>query len=184
MRPDAAKRRKPPRPKETASLSSIVAERRRAARRKQKTKSLHKRLTDPYFHLRMPGHLFTDEWSRKIGRGTGYQLLGILLKTCDWDSGIWRGNIFALAEVMGVNEKTVRNQLNDFKKNIDDFWVERFPESVAIHMPDTLFQDGFWSSFGGSKSRARGGISDPESGKAVPSERKINSGERNIEDYF
>jgi len=103
--------------------------------RKEKTESLRKRLGQ--YYATIPGNLFTKEWRKIIGRN-GYQLLGILIATCDWKTKIWRGNIFTLAEVMGVNEKTVRNQLNSLKR-IEGFHIDRFPQSIFVHLPDRLF---------------------------------------------
>lgn len=134
--------KKEPHPgEEAASSSSSLPEDEYDARdeewRKKKVKSLHDRLTDPRFHLRLPGTLLTAAWRVQIG-GSSYPLLLILLQTSDWKQRRWHGNIFALAGVLGVSEKTVRNQLNRLKC-ITGFRVVKHPWSITIFLPERLY---------------------------------------------
>lgn len=126
---------------ETASLRPIVPPIDYPARderwRKEKIESLRKRLVDPKYHVRMPGSLFTAEWRELIG-SSGYQLLGTLIRLSDWKTRRWYGNIFALAEVLGLSDKTIRNQLNKLKM-ISGFRVIRHPWSITVELPERLY---------------------------------------------
>lgn len=130
--------------KATATFDTSIPPKKKRARRgtkqwrREEIDSLHERLTDPRYHVRMPGNLFTDKWRELLGKGTCYQLLGVLMRTCDWKRRAWHGNIFALAAVMGVKERTVRYQLNKLKK-ISGFEVHRHPWSITIFLPDRIF---------------------------------------------
>lgn len=109
--------------------------------RQDQIKSLRDRLNDPRYHVRMIGSLFGKEWRKLLGKGTCYQLLAILMRTCDWRRHEWHGNIFTLAAVMGLSERTVRYQLNTLKK-ISGFEVYRHPWSITIRIPERLFPLG------------------------------------------
>ena len=86
----------------------------------------------------MPGTLFEAKWRVLLGKGTCYQLLAILMRTCDWKRHEWHGNVFALAAVMGLSERTVRYQLNTLKK-LPGFAVYRHSWSITVFLPDRIF---------------------------------------------
>ena len=109
--------------------------------RKEQIRSLHERLTDPQYHLRQTGTLYTKKWRELLVNGTCYQLLGVLMRTCNWRDRRWHGNIFTLAAVMGVSERTVRYQLNKLKK-ISGFEVYRHPWSITVFLPERIFPKG------------------------------------------
>lgn len=88
------------------------------------------------YDARLPGHLFDHKWIKEIGACT-YPLLGVLAITRDWETNIWRGNEPELAEVLGISERQVRNQLRRLKK-IDAIEIRRFPYSIEIHIADRL----------------------------------------------
>jgi len=138
--------KKEPRDQATASSGSSVPPAKKRARRgtkqwhKEEIENLRTRLTDHQYHLRQPGTLYEKKWRELLGNGTCYQLIGVLMRTCNWRDRRWHGNIFALAAVMGVSEKTVRNQLNKLKK-LNDFEVHRHPWSITIFLPKRFFPE-------------------------------------------
>ncbi len=140
---DNTKKEPLPTTETVSSISSVPQEDYYASRgtkewRQEQIRSLRERLTDPRWHVRMPGTLFTTKWRELLGKGTCYQLLAVLMRTCSWERREWHGNIFQLAAVMGLSERTVRYQLNKLKQ-IDGFKVHRHPWSITIYMPDRIF---------------------------------------------
>ena len=133
------KKGKPLSPKETAFSFLKITKKQESARRQhvlEKTEKRREQLKKYFSGL--SGIIYTSTWREIIG-DSGYPLLNILAIGSTWnDQHIWRGNIGELAELMGVSDKTVRNQLNKLKQ-IEGFKVVRYPYSLAIYIPDRLF---------------------------------------------
>ena len=114
-------------------MQTGAPEKKRRKTTKDKVESLRSRLNQ--YHARLPGHLFTGEWREIIG--PAYPLVGVLIVTCDWNSGRWHGGIPELAIAIGVTEKTIGNWLRQLKK-INGFEIDRHPYSITIYLPEPM----------------------------------------------
>lgn len=134
--PDAHKKEPLPDQEQTVSSYPRIPEKEYIASEKERREilqSLRNRLRDR--HARISGHYCTGEWRKVIGKA--WPLLIVILCICDWKTGRIRTYVWALAEVIGVSEKSIYNWFKHLKQ-IDGFEVRRLRYGIAIYLPPRL----------------------------------------------
>lgn len=126
--------KKPPLSKETASSKLIIENPKYTAKETRLIKSIAKRMTNDFFAI-LPSWILTKEYFDKLG--PAIWLLAVIMRSCDWKTGVWYGKVQALALWLGVDVRTIDNYLLRLEDGVG-ITREQRAHSIEIYLPDPL----------------------------------------------
>ena len=130
MTDNRSQQKKPSPTTETASSDTSVSKPSLTAREQKIISHFGKRLVGDWA-VPFPDILLSQEFLKLLGPAT--RTLLVIMRTCEWDTGVWRGKQEELALWLATDVKTIRNHLNILKRL--GVTRKQLPYSMRIFLP-------------------------------------------------